>query len=239
MVFLRLFKFSPIYWNEILPVGKTKMSQTLVWKSIWNSPFHTTQFSYELTDFEKEVICGLLLSNGYVGKNRLEFTMKTSDIDCVRWLKFEILGAFCTQSEPIPYPKLDPTQYWFGSRCHSYFAELREKWYVQKQKILPKNFQLTAISLAFMIMGDGYWENDSSTVFICTENFTLEEVNRLIFSLRHDLKLVVATKKRGKGFRLRFSSKGNNLALLRELVIPYMHANMIYKLGLESRKIQT
>jgi hypothetical protein len=258
MVLLHFFKFNNIYWNGIfIEIKKltlqlkgsffdhrqnsvnslTVVNRTLVCNSILNFRFHTTKFSHEFTNFEKEVISGLLLSDGHLGKNRLQFTFKASDIDFIRWLKFEVLGAFCTQSEPTPYPKQNPTQYWFGSKSDPYFVELREKWYVQSQKILPKNFQLTAISLAFMIMGDGYWEKDSSTIFICTENFTLEEVNRLIFSLRHDLKLAVATKKRGKGFRLRFSSQGKNLALLRELVIPYMHVNMLYKLGMKSKKI--
>ena len=29
-------------------------------------------------------------------------------------------------------------------------------------------------------MDDGYWENDSSTVFLCTDNFTLDEISLLI-----------------------------------------------------------
>lgn len=97
-----------------------------------------------------------------------------------------------------------PTQHWIATRKYPYFGELRAKWYFERSsalctqtnkmgvaldtqtlqaklskkyvKIVPNDFQFTAISLAFMIIGDAYWENDSKTVIICTENFTIDEV---------------------------------------------------------------
>jgi len=51
------------------------------------------------------------------------------------------------------------------------------------------------VSLAFIIMGDGYWDNDSGTVLICTDNFTEEEVQILINLLKSKFGLI-ATKKR-------------------------------------------
>ena len=83
-------------------------------------------------------------------------------------------------------------------------------------------------------MGDGYWENDSKTVFICTDYFRLEEVRMFISFLDRKFSLKATTKKRGDYYRLRFNSANNNLSLLRTLVTPHMHTSMLYKLGLDS-----
>ena len=50
------------------------------------------------------------------------------------------------------------------------------------KKRIPLNIgdELTHKGLAHWIMDDGYWENDSSTVFLCTDNFTLDEISLLI-----------------------------------------------------------
>ena len=46
-------------------------------------------------------------------------------------------------------------------------------------------------------MGDGYWENDKKTVYICTENFTEAQVEELIRILFKKFGLY-ATKKKKK-----------------------------------------
>lgn len=55
-------------------------------------------------------------------------------------------------------------------------------------------------------MCDGYWENDSKTVFIRTDNFRLEEVRMFISFLYRKFGLKATTKKRGDYYRLRFNS---------------------------------
>jgi len=72
-------------------------------------------------------------------------------------------------------------------------------------------------------MGDGYWLNAEGTLFLCSENFTLEDIQTLLHILRIKFQLVVTTKKRGQGFRLRFSSRELNLRKLRALVQPHVH----------------
>lgn len=61
-------------------------------------------------------------------------------------------------------------QHRFSTRNHPYFTFIYDSWYKGQQKknenkVLPDNIEslLTEISLAFLIMGDGYWENDSKT----------------------------------------------------------------------------
>jgi len=155
-----------------------------------------------------------------------------------------LLGNVSTSTAPTPYPRENPTQYWFSTCSHAFFTELRSVWYVSNlkkhklvhTKILPTQDYLdsffTEVSLAHAIMGDGYWENDSQTILICTENFTLEEVRVFIEFLDKRLGLKATTKKRKECYRLRFSSANNNLILLRIMVTPYMHPSMLYKLGI-------
>lgn len=185
-----------------------------------------------LNEYQKEVIIGLLLSDGYVNHNRLSCTFKADHLDFINWLRFEILASICTTAQPTPWPRENPSQYWFCTRTHPYFTYLRNQWYKNKIKILPNHLEkdFTEVSLAFLLMGDGYWSEN--TVFISTENFTLTEVHYLMKILRNKYGLVLSTKKRGKGFRIRFSSRGNNLRLLRSLVTPHFHPIMMYKLGL-------
>lgn len=208
-----------------------------------------------ITPYQQEAICGLILSDGCLsdpnnrgvispdGSYRLEFTFKQASLEFVKWLKFEVLGSVCTKTAPTPYPKDKPTQYWFSSSQLDYFTKLAQLWYIPHPnptprlkvlKVLPPidylEAHFTAVALAFMIMGDGYWENDSDTIFICTEGFSNKEVDLLISLLDSKLGLKATPKLRDGRQRIRFSSAGNNLKKLKELVLPYMHPSMLYKL---------
>lgn len=203
----------------------------------------------DVTKLQREVIAGLLMGDGHLrnpnkgkrpgGNYRLEFTFKESVLAFCKWIKFDLLGSVSTKTPPTPYPKDKPTQYWFATSNHSYFTQLYNVWYTKVNdtylKVMPSldylNENFTAVSLAHLIMGDGYWENDSQTVFICTECFTLDEVSLLIKFFKDRFNLNCTLKKRGNGYRIRFSSAGNNLDKLRALVINHTHPSMLYKLG--------
>jgi hypothetical protein len=76
-------------------------------------------------------------------------------------------------------------------------------------------------------------------VFLCTDNFTLEEVNKLIIILesKFALKATINTKTRENSntkfsYRIRISGVESNINLLRTLVKPFFIPSMLYKLGL-------
>jgi hypothetical protein len=260
-----------------------------------------------LTQYQKEIIAGIMLSDGHLrntnarlrstGNFRLECTFKTEHLDFCKWIKLDlplmswdpmggnpapvdtfgvILASISTGTLPTPYPRENPTQYWFSTSSHAFFTELRSIWYVSQGlrvkpkallspvsetlgpagpktfggnsviggteitkgrsiKVLPSldylNQFFTEVSLAHAIMGDGYWEHDSQTVLICTDNFSLEEVQSFILFLASRFGLKAGTKKRGNCYRVRFSSANGNLTLLRSLITPHLHSSMLYKLG--------
>jgi LAGLIDADG DNA endonuclease family len=206
-----------------------------------------------VSPYQMQAIAGLMLGDGNLrnpnahkrntGNFRLEFTFKESVLDFIIWLKFIVLKGLVTSTLPTPYPKENPTQYWFSSRNMPMFTTLDKIWYVsindQRIKILPSNAYLkeyfTEVALAFLIMGDGYWDKHEQTVFIATENFTQADIMRLVSFLKERFDLIVTTKRRklknGYGYRLRFSRIKENVSKLRRLVAPHMHPCMLYKLG--------
>ena len=198
-------------------------------------------------------LVGLILSDGYLNRNnknsdyRMSFTFKVWDkerncsmMEFNNWLKFEVLKKICTSKELNLYPKDKPRQCTFNTKNWDWFTSIYPNFYNtindKTIKIIPNKVFLqcyfTSRSLAFMIMGDGYWDKEQQTVYICTECFKLEDLHNLIYILRHKLKLVVTTKKRNNGFRLRFSSKKLNIKLLREITQEHFHPLMLYRLGL-------
>uniref|UniRef100_Q37087 Orf231 protein n=1 Tax=Allomyces macrogynus TaxID=28583 RepID=Q37087_ALLMA len=201
---------------------------------------------FMITPYQKEAINGLLLSDGHVrapkgnGNSRMEFTFKVSVLDFINWIKFDVLGSICTKSPPTPYPKSSPTQYWFGTRQLPFITTLHGLWYTLNPltgkyiKIVPSIVAeaFTGVTLAFWIMGDGFWEANDKTVLLCTESFTEDEVDFLISLLKSELGLVAGKKARGSGYRIRFSRLPDNITRLRDLTLPHMHPLMIYKLGL-------
>ena len=80
-------------------------------------------------------------------------------------------------------------------------------------------------------MGDGYWDNESKTIYICTECFTLKEVHILLNILRNKFKLVATLKKRNKGYRIRFSRRELNLKTLINFISPHFHPSMFSQFG--------
>ena len=86
-------------------------------------------------------------------------------------------------------------------------------------------------------MGDGFWDTTAKTVVICTDNFTLKEVELLISVLYEKFGLISTVQKRIKAnkevcWRIRFSSKSENIDKLRNLVQPYFITSMLYKLNI-------
>jgi hypothetical protein len=96
-------------------------------------------------------------------------------------------------------------------------------------KIVPLNRGeiLTPIGFLNWLMGDGYWFKSHRTVYICTDNFTLSELELLIKVLKINFILDTTIRQRNKGngelcWRIRFSLKKDNLSNLINLVKPYL-----------------
>ncbi len=203
-------------------------------------------------------LTGSLLGDGHLryshkdknGKpsGNAQFCFTQKSYDYIFYLYYTIYISIVTPSPPRPWPNpntgLPIQQYTFNSRSTPFFSELYSQWYYWSEiesrfvKKLPSNIYelLNPLGLALWIMDDGYWNN---TVFLCTDNFTLEEVNKLIIILesKFALKATINTKTRENSntkfsYRIRISGVESNINLLRTLVKPFFIPSMLYKLGL-------
>ena len=201
-----------------------------------------------------EVITGELLGDGYISydpinkpliNGRLEFTFAAKILHYVNYLKFNVLAPICTPSNPTPWsnPKMEgkePTQYWFSTKRLPAITNLYQLWYKRIDgkfiKVLPFNIEelLTPIALAHWIMGDGYFTDGS--LKICTDNFTREEVLRLIQVLqaKYGIKATINQRTNPDGaikWRIRISKL--SMDKLISIVRPHIIPEMLYKLGLK------
>lgn len=201
-----------------------------------------------------EIITGELLGDGHIKydplKNplvngRIEFTFSAKILHYINYLKYDALASICTVSSPTPWPnpKLtgkDPTQYWFSTKRLPTISNLHHLWYKvidgKYIKILPLNIGelLTPVALAHLIMGDGYFSD--GCLKICTDNFTKDEVLKLIDVLHVNFGLNATINKRtnpGGVVKWRIRISKLSMDKLITIVSPYIIPEMYYKLGLK------
>jgi hypothetical protein len=202
-------------------------------------------------------LTGNLLGDGWIGfankdsegkpTGNARFGFSQKSYDYIAHLYFNIYGDIVTPSLPKPWPnpktRLPTQHYKFHSKALPALTELHSQWYYLSRtnnfiKKLPDNISLVLnpLALALWIMDDGYWLVSENTVFLCTDNFTLVEVKRLIEVLAQNFSLVATVSIRAKEpnkvfWRIRFSAKENNIKLLRTIVKPYFITSMLYKIG--------
>ena len=215
-----------------IELSKEQLSKFLIPSTVW------------------EVITGELLGDGYISYNpinkplingRLEFTFAAKILHYVNYLKFNVLAPICTSSNPTPWPNpKEPTQYWFSTKRLPAITNLYQFWYKEINgkfiKVLPFNIEelLTPIALAHWIMGDGYFTDGS--LKICTDNFSKDEVLRLIevLQVKYGIKASINQRSNPHGaivWRIRISKL--SMDKLISIVRPHIISEMLYKLGLK------
>ena len=85
------------------------------------------------------------------------------------------------------------------------------------------------MAVAHWIMQDGS-RGSSKGLYVCTDSFTFEDVKRLADFLRMKYKLSCSIHKVNGRFRIYILVK--SIPVIKELIIPYMHSSMLYKLGI-------
>ena len=78
------------------------------------------------------------------------------------------------------------TSFTFATRVYPCLTIWHNMFYPEGKKVVSLNLynMLTYEALAHWIMGDGNWDNSAKTVVICTDTFTLAEVELLITVLK-------------------------------------------------------
>ena len=143
--------------------------------------------------------------------------------------------GYCLQNEPQVYTRLIKDSkvrsfYRFRTFTYSSFNSIYELFYIDNKKVVPNNIAdyLSPLALAIWIQDDG--GKASAGLKIATNSFTIEEVKYLCEVLNNKY-----------GFDARHQSAGvpnqyviyipkKSIKLLAELVKPYFHSSIMYKL---------
>lgn len=191
----------------------------------------------------EEILIGLLLGDLCAqketkGKNaRLLFEQGTVHEDYLLHL-YELFKEFCLQA-PKSYTRSPDkrtgkaySRISFKTRAFPCFTDLYNLFYVEGKKIVPMNIGdlFTPMSLIYWLADDGYFCKSSHRVFLCTESFTSDEVDRLIDLLNGKWDLSCYKIRRGKSYRIVIPSK--SLTGLQDLLKDIAPKMMLHKIGL-------
>ena len=222
--------------RKILPLVTQKLKDALIGELLGDGSLRLP--------FSKKGPDGKPLTNANA---KYAMTLKSKDHIYHLWEK--IFKPICTDTHPHPWPNdksgLPATQYFFSTRALPYLTELHRQWYYWSNeknkfiKIVPLNIGdlLTRRGLAHWLMGDGFWLNSEKTVYICTDGFTLSEVELLVSVLKTKFNLDAGVNRRIKAnkevcWRIRLSAKSPNISHLISLVQPYFIPSMLYRLNI-------
>jgi LAGLIDADG DNA endonuclease family len=128
-------------------------------------------------------------------------------------------------------PRVSGKGYYFRTVTHSTFSEYREHFYQGARKIIPMELlqeRLGGMGLAIWLMDDG--NADGGAVRLNTQSFSEKENVALATFLRTKFGLHVRLNRDKSAFRLRIAAASK--ARLVEVVRPYIHPDMSYKLSL-------
>jgi len=145
-----------------------------------------------LSEKQKEILVGLLLGDLYahiVGRCvnvKLTFRQGIVHEEYLSHL-YDLFSNFCPQGPKIQnsLPDIRTGKVYSAIYFLTYslpcFNDIYKLFYLNGKKKIPANIGqlLTPLSLCYWIADDGSWNKSKRYVVLCTNSFTLEEVNRV------------------------------------------------------------
>ena len=117
----------------------------------------------------------------------------------------------------------------FWSRSLPLLNEFYYNFYTDKVKRVPQDFSLlTPLALSHWLMQDGS-RGTSKGLYLCTDSFIYTDVERLTHYLMDSYNLKCSIHKAGGNHRIYILAK--SVETVKNLVLPFMHSSMLYKLG--------
>lgn len=191
------------------------------------------------------VIVGSLLRDCYANRSveGTRFAYKQSIVhkDYLFWLfDFFHSRGYCSNLEPRMYTrrlkKGDQVIEYYGYEFNTFtfrsFNWIQKMFYTKGKKVVSLEIEkyLTPLALAVWLMDDGGFAKPGTR--ISANSFKLEEVEFLAKVLKSKFDLDCTVQKIGIIDQYSIYIKGSSIPTLRQLVLPYVHPSMLYKLGL-------
>ena len=191
-----------------------------------------------------DMIYGTLLGDGHAERRikgngtRVTFYQEGSHVSYLLWLhnSFYQLG-YCNSKVPEIQTRLGSKGkvrkiIRFNTFTFSSFNWIHDLWYVNGVKVIPLDIEkyLSPLALAIWIMDDGGKVNKA--LKLSTNSYTYLECLLLIKVLFKNFKLKASIQSAGAatGDQYQIYIWKESMPLLREIVLPYVHSSMKYKL---------
>nr|YP_009059713.1 LAGLIDADG endonuclease [Parasitella parasitica]AIO05763.1 LAGLIDADG endonuclease [Parasitella parasitica] len=197
-----------------------------------------------LPSYLNETLIGVLLSDGSLekpslsGGSRLSVNLGEKGLPYILHL-YNLFEPFIDTDVNIKTIKLEEkihTTVRFKTISTPFFSNYYNVFYPDlnnNKKIVPKDISsdFTEVSLAHLIMGDGNFLKERNMIRIYTNAFTEDDVLNLSATIKNNLNLnneVFLDRK--DQFIIRIHE--DELNKTRQLVLPYLHPSMYYRVGL-------
>jgi hypothetical protein len=194
-----------------------------------------------------EMLFGCLLGDAHIGihgdKVYVTFEQTLKRKDYVMYIYDLLSGVDGIELSEIKYYKRTDSRYnsinesiYFKIHGSELLSPLADIFLLDNKKVAPIDIEkyLSPIAFAHWICDDGQLVKNGG-ITLCTDNYTLDEVNLMIKALtnKYDLKCTIHLKK-GKLNKIypRIYIGKKSLDKIKPLIIPYVHASFLYKLHL-------
>ena len=230
--------------NLLILNDNNKCLDLVVWGSYLSSTagvkFSRQQLSMvQLPPFIKEIMVGLTLSDAWLSfsnersKNaRLGFQQSLAHFGYF-WFVYIHLSHYCFSYPALNHrTRLGNSTYELvlHSRSMPCITELYDKFYVNKEKIIPNDIYnlLTPVALAHLILGDGSFQKHG--LVICTDSYSIQYVVRLMNVLILPYELECRLRNHTSTIT-RIYIRQKSMSKLKWIVEQDMHISMMYKIG--------
>ena len=193
------------------------------------------------------VIIGSTLGDAYLNKRsgegvRICYRQSIKHKDYLFWLYVFLYNrGYTSNLQPRQYIRTIQSKqgkvyygYEFNTFTFRSFNWIHQMFYKKGTKVVPKNIYeyLTPLALAVWIMDDAGWVN--SGVRIATNSFKLKEVELLNGVLNSKYNLETTIQKIWVKDKYSIYITKKSVPNLRNIVIPFIHSSMLYKLGVDN-----
>ena len=191
-----------------------------------------------------DMIYGTLLGDGHAERRikgngtRVTFYQEGSHVSYLLWLHNSFYQlCYCNSKVPEIQTRLGSKGkvrkiIRFNTFTFSSFNWIHDLWYVNGVKVIPLDIEkyLSPLALAIWIMDDGGKVNKA--LKLSTNSYTYLECLLLIKVLFKNFKLKASIQSAGAatGDQYQIYIWKESMPLLREIVLPYVHSSMKYKL---------
>lgn len=175
----------------------------------------SNQIPKNFTQEQKEIIAGLMLGDGSVPKSnrkhhRLSVCRQLQDKDYLFWQYEKLKDFYGTQPKYCKFFHKKANKFYEGYGCITKSGELldhvRKKWYSDGVKIIPRDLELTPLTLLVWFLDDGCIINTSKnnlTIKFSTDGFAKLDVKFLSKLLSNFISEKINVYKNGNGFILK------------------------------------